>query len=238
MPFARRNYRDLLSGPELDSALRSCGLRLGRGRSVDDADIELTLASVARDGLPSDYRLIGILAAWLEVHHDRVNVVRLKRIIRQSKPSPLEGAWWSTVGRWLGQNDSRWASFRKLHRGKATGLEGDEELTSLMLQRHGVDQRFAEGPLRIHAKLLRSRWQDVDSVEQLARRHAIYRSRIFHGTNYRADVWAELDRDDQRSIADVARAVGCAYESARAVAADWRIAQQYLAGPTVATRGA
>jgi hypothetical protein len=225
MAFSRPRL-DLLADSSLDGCLRGCGLRVGKFvPATRFADLELTLASAARQGLPSEYRLLGVLAAWLAVHHCRVNVPRLGRLIRQSEPSVLESAWWATVGGWLGAHDLRWKALLHLYSGPRLGLEGDDEITDLMIQRHGEDRRFEAGPLRVHSKLLRSRLQDVDTPEQLVRRHATYRARVIHGTNHRADIWAELDRDADRPVAEVARAVGCAYESARSIVGDWRLAQ-------------
>lgn len=213
----------LLSGRPLTDALRGCGLRLGRATPAEHPDIELTLASAARAALPSDYRLLGVLTQWLGTHRARVNVPRLGRIVRQSDPSEREAAWWSAVARWLGVGDSRWRSLGRLYTGPALALEGDPVIAEMMVARHGPDPRFDGSPLLVHAKLLRSRAADVASPEELIVQHAGYRSRLLHGPNYRADVWAELDRDAERPITEVARAVGCAYETARSVAEDWRL---------------
>jgi hypothetical protein len=71
----------------------------------------------------------------------------------------------------------------------------------------------------------RIRPSDVYTEAQVAERHPVYRARLLHGPTHRADIWAALDRDPERSVADVAHDVGCAYASARQVAADWRLAR-------------
>ena len=226
MVFSRKCL-PLIADDELTSAMRSCGIRVGAGRPlVRDADIEITLISATREALPHDYRLLGALAMWLDQHHSRVNVPRLRRIIQQTKPSTLEAAWWSTMATWLHPRDARWASIKNLYTGSMISLEGDLALSAMMRNRHGSDPRFDAGPLLIHAKLLRSRPQDVAAPEHLVQTHGTYRARVVHGTNHRTDTWAELDHNADRPIAEVARAVGCTYESARSVVADWRLARQ------------
>jgi hypothetical protein len=98
-------------------------------------------------------------------------------------------------------------------------------VTQLQLERVGSDPRFERSALRVHAKLLRSRAEDVDDPVQLASRHPVYLKRIQLGANYRADVWAALDAHPHATVAEIARHAACAYETARSVAEDWRIAQ-------------
>jgi hypothetical protein len=38
-------------------------------------------------------------------------------------------------------------------------------------------------------------------------------------------VWAALDQRPDATVAEIARSVGCAYETARSVAEDWRTAR-------------
>jgi hypothetical protein len=109
-----------------------------------------------------------------------------------------------------------------LYRGPALALD-DEEITELQIKRVGEDPRFAGSALRVHAKLLRSRAADVDDSVQLAGRHRGYLRRLQLGANYRADVWAALDADADATAAEVARRVGCAYETARGVVEDYRV---------------
>lgn len=116
MPFARTKL-PMPRGPELERAMRITGMPLGRGelRRGISSDIELVLAAVAREALPHDYRLLGVLTAWLEVHHVRVNVPRLGRIIRKANVDELRRAWWAAVGQWLGTKDVRWRALVRLY---------------------------------------------------------------------------------------------------------------------------
>lgn len=224
MSFSRTTPK-LLTGPALHGAMRSIGLRIGPlVTGSEAADLEVTLASAVMSALPRDYRVLGVVVAWLEVHHSRVNVPRLKRVITQSDLSALARCFWSAVGVWLGRTDARFRPLARLYRGSRLSLD-DAEITAVQMKRVGSDPRFEGTSLLVHARLLRSRTADVDDAVQLAARHSVYLKRVQLGANYRADVWAVLDRSPTLTAAEVARRVGCAYETARSVAEDWTTAR-------------
>lgn len=142
---------------------------------------------------------------------------------------PLARAWWSAIGTWLSRTDARWKTLVRLYDGPVISLD-DANVTTLRIQRAGEDPRFVGSPLRVHAKLLRSRPADVETPAQLVRHHPLYLRRLQMGPNYRADVWAALDARPEASPAEIARVVGCAYETARAVARDWELVRNMDAG--------
>lgn len=225
MAFSR-SMPALLRARELDNAMRSIGMRLGAAtRGGAPGDLELTLASTAASALPGDYRVLGVLLAWLEVHHARVNVPRLARILAHVDKRPVFRAFWAAVGHWLASTDARFRVLERLYRSASAIDLDDHMVTELQLQRVGPDPRFEGSVLRVHAKLLRSRPADVDDAVQLASRHPVYLKRLQLGPTYRADVWAALDDDPTATPATIARRVGCAYETARAVAEDWTTAR-------------
>lgn len=223
MSFSRTSP-ELLTGDALDAAIRGIGLRLGPASAASSVptDIELTLVSAVEDSLPTDYRTLGVIAAWLEVHHAHVNVPRLLRLVGRGELTPVARAYWASVGAWLGRRDKRWQTLARVYSGPRVSLE-DPEITAMQIARVGEDPRFAGTPLRIHAKLLRSRSSDVDTPTQLAARHPGYLRRVQFGPNHRADVWTALDVDPSATPAEVARRVGCAYETARSIAQDFHI---------------
>jgi hypothetical protein len=221
MPFSRVQPARP-SGLGLDAALRGIGARVGRGASHGPpADIDLTLVAAVERALPRDFRSLGVLLAWLSEHQARVNVPRLGRMIRRGSAERVVRAFWSAVGTWLKTHDIRWRPIERVYRGKPLDLD-DAEVTRIQLARVGPDPRFVASALRVHAKLLRSR-PDVDTAEQLAARHPIYRKRIEMGPSYRADIWFALEQRPDATPAQVARQVGCAYETARSTAEDFRL---------------
>jgi hypothetical protein len=134
-------------------------------------------------------------------------------------------AFWSAIGTWLSATDPRWRPLESLHRGRPIAL-GDPARNAIQLKRVGPDPRFDRSALRVHAKLLRSRAADIDTREELAARHPQYRKRLELGANYRADVWTALEKNPRATPAEIARAVGCAYETARAVTEDFRVLER------------
>jgi hypothetical protein len=225
MPFSRKHPKPP-EAASLNAALRSIGMRIGSmPASRAPADIESTLVASVEKALPHDFRLLGVIVAWLEAHHARVKVPRLGRFVKRGSSASVVCAFWAAMGHWLGQTDARWRALERLHRGAPIDLD-DPEVTALQLGRSGADRRFAESALRVYANLLRSRAADVDTSEQLAARHSQYRKRLELGANYRADVWCALERNPTATAAEIARIVGCAYETARAVVEDFRVLQR------------
>lgn len=228
MSFSRSTPTKL-RGDALYDAMRGVGLRLGAPSARTPSDLELTMVSAAAQALPRDYRVLGVMVAWLEVHGARVNVPRLLRFAQELCETPLERAWWAAIGAWLGREDARWRTLMRLHEGAPLDLD-DTEVTALQIQRGGEDPRFTGTALRVYAKLLRSRVEDVDPPALLASRHPLYLRRVQLGANYRADVWAALDQTPHATPAEIARTVGCAYATALAVVHDWRLARE-ASGP-------
>jgi hypothetical protein len=222
MPFSRTPPL----GPattDLNAALRSIGVRIATTQLQEPGDIEVTLSAAVNAAVPHEYRLLGLIVAWLELHHDRVNVPRLGRIVRRSEVKVR--AFWSAIGKWLGAEDARWRALERIYTGDPVELEA-ADITALQLKRLGPDPRFNGSALRVHAKLFRSRVADIDTREQLASRHPQYRKRLELGANYRADVWTALERNPTATAAQIARSVGCAYETARSVMEDFHILQR------------
>ena len=76
------------------------------------------------------------------------------------------------------------------------------------------------------AGILRDRKEDVLSPIELARRHGAYRRRILLGPSYRADMWAELDRDPGLSVAELARLSYGSFATAWHVKRDWEVLEK------------
>jgi len=230
MSFSRARP-ELLVGESLGAAMRSIGLRIGPlTPDTEPADIEQTLVSAVHAALPRDFRVLGVVLAWLEVHGAWVNVPRLGRFLKLTH-APAERAFWAAVGQWLGRHDARWRVLVAGYPGPRLSLD-DAEITALQVARAGEDLRFVDSSLQVPAKLLRSRVEDVDDPVLLGKRHPVYLQRIAFGPSYRADVWAALSLRPHASAAELARSVGCAYETARAVVRDWQTVAAVRAAPS------
>jgi hypothetical protein len=79
--------------------------------------------------------------------------------------------------------------------------------------------------------MLRDRKADVLDPRELAKRHRGYRRRVLLGPSYRADVWAELDRNPGSSAAELARRAYASFATAWLVKRDWELLGAGAAGP-------
>jgi len=75
---------------------------------------------------------------------------------------------------------------------------------------------------RVAAGTLRDRDADVFTPAQLARIHRMYRWRTIIGPSYRADMWAELEKD-AKPTAELARRAYGSFATAWKVRKDWNI---------------
>lgn len=170
-----------------------------------------------------DLRVLALVTTWLGVHARWVNVDRLARLVRAQESTRLR-AFWAAVGMWLGR-DRRWQLL--VRRSPAGRIDLLGVGTDFQIERRGEDSRFAGGPLRVPAGVLRDRPTDVLTPEELARRHRAYRQRVLQGPSYRADMWAALDADPSMSAAALARRTYGSFATAWHVIRDhqlWRSA--------------
>jgi len=193
--------RDLPVGKELTAAMVGIGM-LFAAKPAKEPNIEDTLLAASAEAMDrDDLRVLAVLVTWLGVHHPRINADRLIRAA-QAQPSIRVRAFWAAAARWL-QTDRRLARLRELHHGSRIDLL--RAGTDFQIARRGEDPRFAHGPLRVPAGVLRDRPADIVTPQALAKRHGTYRSRVLMGPTYRADMWALLDRDPSLSASELAR---------------------------------
>ncbi len=166
-----------------------------------------------------DLRVASVLTTWLGIHHPRLNADRLVRALTDH-PSKRVLAYWSAMGRWL-QKDARLARLEGLYGGPPVELLRSG--TAFHVRRRGEDPRFHRSKLRVPAGVLRDRTADVMSPRELAARHGTYRLRIVIGASYRADMWAELERDPELSAAELARRAYGSFATAWKVRQDWAL---------------
>jgi hypothetical protein len=220
----------LLRGQELEQSLRAIGLRLGASHPAPACPApEQVLVSAVTAAIPNDLRTLSVVTTWLEVHGARVHVAELARYLDAGEAACRDherfAAYWSGVAHWQ-RADVRWAKVAARFRGPAVYLSGlPADLEEAQILRKGEDLRFLGSRLRVPQGMLRDRKADVDDPASLSARHAWYRERVRQGPSYRADCWAELERNPELRAADLARAVGCTYPVAHAAVVDqhvWR----------------
>ena len=206
-------------GEALTAALVGVGMVFS-AEPMPNPNIEDTLLAASVEGMErEDFRVLAILMTWLEVHAAWINADRLTALVSRYSGERVR-AFWSAVGHWLGK-DRRFARLARAYDGPrldllATGM-------NFHLRRSGEDPRFADGPLLMPGGILRNRKSDVLGPAELASRHDVYRRRILMGPSYRADMWAELDRDPSLSAAELARRAYGSFATAWHVKQDWDV---------------
>ena len=209
--------RELSEGRKLVSDMAGIGMLFAapasRDPNIEDTLIAASVEAMDRD----DLRVASVMTTWLGIHHPRLNADRLFRAL-SDLPSKRVLAYWSAIGRWL-QKDARLARLEGLYDGPQVELLRSG--TAFHVRRKGEDPRFRRSRLRVPAGVLRDRPADVMSPSELARRHSAYRLRIVIGPSYRADMWAELERDPELSAAELARRAYGSFATAWKVRQDW-----------------
>jgi hypothetical protein len=189
-------------------------------RARPNANLEDTLLAASMAGMDQDdLRVLSVLVTWLGIHSSWINVDRLTYLVA-GHPSVRVRLFWSAVAGWLAK-DHRFARMAKAYQGSRRDLLTTG--TAFHIRRSGEDPRFADGPLRIPAGILRDRPSDVLTPVEFARRHRGYRRRIQLGPSYRADMWAELEADPTLSAAELARRTYGSFATAWHVRHDWEI---------------
>ncbi len=218
MGFSRLTHPPVApEGPALTAALAGIGMVLA-AEPMANPNLEDTLLAASVEGLErDDLRVLAILMTWLEVHAAWVNADRLTALVREQSSARVR-AFWSGVALWQGK-DRRFARLAKTYEGPRLDLMAAG--TDFHLRRGGEDPRFAGGPLRVPGGILRDRKGDVLTPTELARIHGGYRRRILLGPSYRADMWAELDREPGLSAAELARRAYGSFATAWRVKRDW-----------------
>jgi hypothetical protein len=202
MPFSRAVAPVAALEPDvLTAAMVGIGMNFA-APAARNPNIEDTLLFASIQGMENDdLRVVDVLVTWFGIHAPWVNVDRMTRLVSGTK-APRVRALWSALARWQSK-DRRFARLAKVYAGARLDLLATG--TNFQIKRHGEDERLAGGPLRVPANVLRNRQADVLTPPALAKRHSAYRLRIMIGPSYRADMWAELERDPGLSAAELAR---------------------------------
>lgn len=195
---------------ELTAAMVGIGMQFG-GHGARDPNIEDTLLAAATAGMENDdLRVLSILTTWFGVHARYVIASRFIKIVSACESERVR-AYAAALATWHSA-DHRFAPLAQSNgRGRIDLLR---EGTDFQLRRRGEDPRFAKGPLRVPAGVLRDRTADVLSPQALAKRHRAYHWRIVIGPTLRADMWAAFEADPTLTAAALARRTYGSYGTA------------------------
>jgi hypothetical protein len=223
MSYKRRTFP--LSEPshdDLTSMMAGIGMNVAANPAFNP-NIEDTLYWASVDGMVNeDYRTLGVLAQWLELHLPRINADRMVRILEHDEVNPQVKAFWKAISQWH-DRDRRLGRLKPMYRGRKIGLPTNG--TDFLIKRHGEDERFQGTILRVPASLLRRREGDVLYPEALAKRHPAYRWRILTGPTYRADMLAELESSPNLSAYELAKRTYGSFATAHETKRDWELAK-------------
>jgi hypothetical protein len=203
----------------LTAALVSIGMNFAADPSARPANIEDTLLFASERGMEhADLRVLAVLVTWFGVHHPWVNADRLTRLVTAQSSTRVR-ALWAGLAQWQ-RTDHRFARLGRLQQAPRVDVETDSEF---LIRRDGEDPRFAQGPLRVAAVVLRDRPSDVLEPAELAARHAAYRWRVLMGPSYRADMFAALEQQRTLSAAELARRCYGSFTTAWQVKRDYEL---------------
>lgn len=218
MAFNRNIFPSIRPTPtQLNSYMAGIGMNFACEPN-NKANIEDTLIHAAELGMDGgDLRVLSVLTTWFGVHHTHINADRLVRIIA-SHTSIRVQAYGAAVATWLAK-DRRFARLASNYAGPI--IDVLPVGTDFQIARRGADERFKDSVLRVPSGTLRDRPSDVAAPETLVQLHPGYRNRVLMGPSWRADVWTELEREPNLSVAEVARRAYCSFSTA------WQIAQDF-----------
>ena len=190
------------------------------GKGDPDANIEDTIYFASIEGMENDdLRTLAVLVTWFDVHSRWINADRLTRLVAESDSKRVR-VFWSAVAKWK-EKDRRFSRLAK--QSARTRIDLLQAGSDYLIERHGEDERFQSGPLRVPANVLRDRPADVLPPEVLAQRHHAYRFRIMMGPTYRADMWAMMEIKPTISAAELARTTYGSFATASQVKHDWQL---------------
>lgn len=217
MAFSRTVVADSLpEGDALTSACAGIGMVFA-AKPTRDANVEDTLIAASIEGMDrDDLRMLAVLVTWLGVHHERVNADRLIRAVGDIESARVR-VFWAAIAVWL-ERDRRFAKLAA--RDDERRIDLLTSGTEFQVRRRGEDVRFAGGPLRVPAGVLRERDADVMTPGEVAKVHRAYRWRVIIGPSYRADLWAANEADPNASTAELARKTYASFASAWQVKRD------------------
>jgi hypothetical protein len=206
---------------ELSARLAAIGFRLAGApapRRGPAEDIERALLAAAAQAR-SDGRLLSLLFSWVHAHAERVNVDRLRGLVRAAGDADARLVTSALAAYALSLGRHRW---RKLIAAPAE----QKHLSASAAAASAVELKGAEPWLAAHNILaargsLRIRPSDVLSVKELAKTHRGYRNRLLYGASWRADIVTAIE-EGAGTAAEIRSRVGCSYEPAH------RVRREYL----------
>lgn len=190
-------------------------------RSSADIEEALIAASAAISRGFQD-RIPGPLFSWISIHGERVNIERLRKLMKKYDGAQEDLIWIAAFAYFgLSQGQTRWKLLAKPS-SKEVSLVSPETARRLIAMKgeeswsEGSGFLIPKGSLSISTK-------NVLSPAQLAGVCDQYRNRLIFGTSWRADIATAIERGAS-TPSEAARASGSSYEPAHRVMQELRLA--------------
>lgn len=88
------------TGKQLSSDLVGIGIRLTAPSPAKEPNIEDTLVAASIEGIVREVlRVLALLADWISIHAERINVDRLTKLVT-ALPQKTVKAFWAGVAHW------------------------------------------------------------------------------------------------------------------------------------------
>lgn len=200
-----------------------------------DADIEETLISASIEGInKDDHRVRGILVDWISIHHLRINVDRLTRMVKSLTDDEFVYVriFWCANAQRLQGSDPRFKRLAQIYKGPRVDFvdrnlrPGQRATTDMFIQMKGLDERFEGTCIRVPKNAFFHRPHQIFEAEEIAKYHMAFRYRVMFGASYRADIWALLRRNPALSAYRLSKLAGCSTTTALRVKNDYEIVKR------------
>ena len=216
------------TGKQLDNDLRAIGFNLSCEKKSTDPNIEISLVSASVETINNqDNRLGGLLVDWITIHSLRINVDRLTKFVFNLSDSEHKFVkiFWCANAQRLFPKDQRFQRLSKLYKGKRINFAN---LTKILIEIKGEDERFKRTCIRIPKGYFPERLKQIFSGSIVAKNHLPYRYRLMMGPSYRADLWALLKRYPTLSAYSLGKKAYCSYRTAYIAKKDYELLNMKL----------
>jgi hypothetical protein len=207
---------------DLYQMLSSIGISVVTNKKIEKfTDIEATL-SAAIEQIPCDLRLLSLILSWVNLHGDKVNIERIDKMVKNSRPP-----WLSLV--------ARFAVSKKYYRWKKLIVISNEILSNgdLLSNQKRAELKGEEEWSRDSGFIIPQGSEPTETKyilapNQLAKINQHYFNKLLYGPNWRSDIATAIESGAKNPY-QAAKLCGCSYEPAHRIFADFLAAGKIAA---------
>lgn len=160
----------------------------------EEPDIERTIIKSLYH-IDDEGRLLGLIFSWLHVHGEHLLADKIFKEYDECRKYLGETPWFSALCAYMySMKDHRFKKgARKLNKGHSFGNRDQSSLIKLK----GSVKYLEEIGISVPLTALRTREQDVMTVDELVRANSQYRNRYIYGANWRAEIVTAIQKGAQ-----------------------------------------